>query len=77
MNVPDITETRLSTHSIFTAFAVLLGISLHAAGDVTWEQIRQQSGVRGGLVVHLGCGEGELTATLGAADAYIVHGLDK
>ncbi len=31
---------------------------------------------QGGLVVHLGCGEGRLTAALHASDATLVHGLD-
>ncbi|MBM4019244.1 MAG: methyltransferase domain-containing protein [Planctomycetes bacterium] len=39
-------------------------------------QILQDTGVKGGLVVHLGCGDGRLTAALRAADAYTVHGLD-
>lgn len=34
-------------------------------------------GVRGGLVVHLGCGGGRLTAALGGAGPYLVHGLDR
>ncbi len=34
------------------------------------------AGVKGGLVVHLGCGDGELTMQLRAGDAYAVHGLD-
>jgi len=32
--------------------------------------------VAGGLVVHLGCGSGELTASLRANERYVVHGLD-
>ena len=40
------------------------------------EQILSASGVRGGLVVHLGCSDGKLTAALRASDAYLVHGLD-
>ncbi len=40
------------------------------------EQILSATGVRGGLVVHLGCGHGELTAALRAGDNYLVHGLD-
>jgi len=32
--------------------------------------------VRGGLIVHIGCGDGELTAALRASDCYIVQGLD-
>ncbi len=40
------------------------------------ERLLAAAGVRGGLVVHLGCGEGRLTAALHAGDAYLVHGLD-
>jgi outer membrane protein assembly factor BamB len=40
------------------------------------ERILSAGGVRGGLVVHLGCGAGRLTAALRAGDAYFVHGLD-
>ncbi len=32
--------------------------------------------VKGGLVVHIGCGDGNLTAALHANDSYLVHGLD-
>ena len=39
-------------------------------------QILQATGVQGGLVVHVGCADGKLTAALGAGDAYLVHGLD-
>jgi len=40
------------------------------------EHIIQSAGIKGGLVVHLGCGDGRLTAALRANDAYVVHGLD-
>ena len=39
-------------------------------------QILDASGVKGGLVVHVGCGDGRLTAALHANDSYLVHGLD-
>ncbi|MEW6357605.1 MAG: PQQ-binding-like beta-propeller repeat protein [Planctomycetota bacterium] len=39
-------------------------------------QILDAAGVKGGLVVHLGCGDGKLTAALRANDSYLVHGLD-
>jgi len=32
--------------------------------------------VKGGLVVHLGCGDGELAVALRANESYLVHGLD-
>lgn len=36
----------------------------------------EESGVKGGLIVHLGCGDGKLTAAFRASDSFIVHGLD-
>ncbi len=38
-------------------------------------KILDETGVQGGLVVHLGCGNGKLTAGLHANDRYLVHGL--
>jgi outer membrane protein assembly factor BamB len=38
--------------------------------------ILEQSGVQGGLIVHVGCGEGPLTAALGVDDRYTVQGLE-
>ncbi|MFP4056783.1 MAG: methyltransferase domain-containing protein, partial [Candidatus Brocadiia bacterium] len=52
-----------------------MAVSLSAnAGEAA--AILAASGVRGGLVVHLGCGDGKLTAALRVNDSYIVHGLD-
>ncbi len=44
--------------------------------QATAARILEASGLRGGMVVHLGCGDGRLTAALGAADHYTVHGLE-
>ena len=41
------------------------------AGDIL-----DKSGIRGGLVVHLGCGDGRVSAALHAGPGYLVHGLD-
>jgi len=38
--------------------------------------ILESTGVKGGLVVHLGCGDGKLTAALRAGESCVVHGLD-
>ena len=46
------------------------------ADPITAEAIYEATGVQGGLVVHLGCGDGELTAALRADDRYLVHGLE-
>jgi outer membrane protein assembly factor BamB len=37
--------------------------------------IIEKSGIKGGLVVHVGCNDGRLTAALHVNDRYIVHGL--
>ena len=38
--------------------------------------ILDATGVKGGLIVHVGCGDGRLTAALCASDSHLVHGLD-
>ncbi len=38
--------------------------------------ILDETATQGGLVVHLGCGDGKLTAALRAGDAFVVQGLD-
>ena len=47
-----------------------------AAAENEAGRLLEAAGVRGGLVVHVGCGDGRLTAALHAGDAYLVHGLD-
>ncbi len=39
------------------------------------EAILHDSGIAGGLVIHIGCRDGRLTAALHAGDQYLVHGL--
>ena len=41
------------------------------------EHILSATGVKGGVVVHVGCGDGKLTAALRAGDQYVVQGLDR
>jgi len=40
-------------------------------------KILDATGVRGGIVVHLGCGDGKLTGALRTGDRYTVHGLER
>jgi outer membrane protein assembly factor BamB len=55
-------------------------LSLAGAGPNSPEQeareILDAAGVRGGLIVHVGCGDGKLTAALRVSDRYSVHGLE-
>ncbi|MFW6161371.1 MAG: PQQ-binding-like beta-propeller repeat protein [Planctomycetota bacterium] len=39
------------------------------------QRILDATGVQGGLVIHLGCGDGALTTALRASDSYLVQGL--
>jgi outer membrane protein assembly factor BamB len=40
------------------------------------KEILEATNVTGGLIVHIGCGDGRLTAALRANDSCLVHGLD-
>ena len=50
--------------------------ALAHASDIAADAIYSKTGVQGGLVVHLGCGTGALTAGLCANERYLVVGLD-
>jgi outer membrane protein assembly factor BamB len=47
-----------------------------ASYEQTVKQILDRAGIQGGLIIHLGCGDGKLTAALHANESYIVQGLD-
>jgi outer membrane protein assembly factor BamB len=47
------------------------------ADEVAARQILNAAGVSGGLVVHLGCGDGKLTVAMASAPGYLVQGLDR
>lgn len=63
------------------ALQYLLVVLFICAGAQAQERqaatILEATGVKGGLIVHLGCGDGELTAELCANASYIVQGLDR
>jgi outer membrane protein assembly factor BamB len=58
------------------SISVLVAAAGHAFAADSADAILEKSGVKGGLVVHLGCGDGSLTAALLTSDSYLVHGLD-
>jgi outer membrane protein assembly factor BamB len=49
----------------------------HANEVPSAQSILEATDIKGGLIVHLGCGDGKLTAELRASDAFVVHGLDR
>ena len=63
---------------------VLLGIGMpgwtvavEPAARGQAEAIYAATGIGGGVVVHLGCGDGRLTAALAGGGPYVVHGLTR
>jgi hypothetical protein len=73
---------KASQFSLKLTFALLVSVSLSAvmAGTSSYErkaeQILNATGIKGGLIVHIGCGDGKLTAALRANQSFLVHGLD-
>jgi outer membrane protein assembly factor BamB len=65
------------------AFALLISytLSVATAQPSDYQQrakkILDATGIKGGLIVHIGCGDGRLTAALCADESYLVHGLDR
>jgi len=64
----------LGTVSLSSVLAADRGPDAHTS---IARDILTGSGVKGGLIVHLGCGDGKLTAALRVNDRYLVHGLDR
>jgi len=59
-----------------SAFGPHVFLLPEARGE-TAGQILKATGIRGGVVVHVGCGDGKLTAAFGKLDGFLVHGLDR
>jgi len=64
---------NMKTTLALVAFFCSLTLTL---ADEQASQLLAAAGVKGGLVVHVGCGDGRLTAALRASDSFLVHGLD-
>ncbi len=58
------------------SLAVCLLVSLHGLTAANMADTVRNSGVRGGIVVHLGCGDGSETASMLLNSSYVVQGLD-
>jgi len=74
--VNDWTDYRQVLASLAVVLAFVSGHVL-AGSEQDAAKLMKASGVRGGLVVHVGCNDGRLTASLAASDAFLIHGLDR
>ena len=65
-------------HYVTSLLILLAGAPLGAAeeGKISARAILSDSGVKGGLVVVIGCGDPALLAALRPGESYLVHGLD-
>ena len=63
----------MNIKGILAAGLILSATNLYAMDAA--ETVRH-SGIRGGIVVHLGCGDGRQTASMWLNGSYLVHGLD-
>ncbi|MBN1343327.1 MAG: PQQ-binding-like beta-propeller repeat protein [Phycisphaerae bacterium] len=61
---------------IGTLILTLAGVAVAAPADEA-KRILEATGIQGGLVVHIGCADGTLTAALGDVAPFIIHGLDR
>jgi len=68
-------EVRLVGLAVLPVAMLSVGAGALNAADATAREILEAAGVKGGLLVHVGCGDGKLTAALGAGDSFLVHGL--
>jgi len=74
-------DRKGSTYRLTMALILLLMLMVYtfeasASQRNEARQILGHAGVNGGLIVHIGCGDGKLTAALRANNAFLVHGLD-
>ncbi len=69
-------NTRNSLYSVLILTLAPVTAAAAAPGDTAQEMIAA-AGATGGLVIHVGCGDGALTAALRTGDAFLVEGLDR
>lgn len=66
----------ISFVSIVSAALLFTATGLAAAAEMPARDVLAASGVKGGLVVHIGCDDGRLIADLYGGPSYVVHALD-
>ncbi|MHC4191947.1 MAG: outer membrane protein assembly factor BamB family protein [Planctomycetota bacterium] len=72
----------MSPNKIIQSFCFILTLAHITAAVPSLEQqsvnqILSSTGIKGGLVLHVGCGDGKLTASLRLGDNYVVQGLQR
>ncbi len=77
-NLPKATRLLPALAMCFHVGSICVAAETSHTGRVDpAHRILADAGVRGGLIVHLGCGDGKRTAALRATESYVIHGLYK
>ncbi len=74
---PRLSLLRLSILFLAATFSTAMAADQRFAWEPQADPILKATGTTGGLIVHLGCGEGKLTAALHVGPGYLVQGLDR
>ena len=70
-------EEPMNEHRHLCPLLLLLSSALSVSTESSSaDELVEAAGVKGGLVVHVGSGDGKLTAELQAGEGYLVQGLD-
>src|SRR5512133_455296 len=69
-----IPQDYLMNTKLILAVYLILSAPILCAGRMA--DIVKNSGIKGGIVVHLGCGDGKETAEMLLKNSYLVYGLD-
>jgi len=69
-------KTLRRAATAIASFAACVAVFAQIDSGDQARAVLEASGVRGGIVVVLACGDGQLTAALGQAGPFVVHGLD-
>jgi len=75
-DAPPTTPRALSPVCVFLAGLTLVAALARGGPAQLARQLLATAGVKGGFVVHVGCGDGRLTAALRASPAFVVQGLE-
>ncbi|UCE47350.1 MAG: PQQ-binding-like beta-propeller repeat protein, partial [Phycisphaerales bacterium] len=71
------TSLSFATCACLVAASVILPAAEAREASQEAIEILDATGVKGGVIIHIGCGDGRLTAALRASDSFIVQGLDE
>ncbi len=77
MHAARMKRVRLVAAGMAVLLVLTTGLRAEESAEATAANILEAAGVTGGLVVHVGCGDGRVTAELHAHPGLLVHGLDR